>query len=62
MVWWSIGAIVLAIVVLIVIQNLTDAGASMINCQAAKLFEKRIPTKDDRSCAEEHSQQEQNKK
>ena len=56
MVWWSIGAIVLAIVILVVIQNLTDSLGSRINCQAGRLFEKRIPKKDDRSCAEDKSQ------
>lgn len=61
MVWWSLGAIVLAIVILVVIQNLTDAAGSRINCQAWRLFEKRIPKKDDRSCAEEKSQTDQRK-
>ena len=61
MVWWSIGAIVLAIVVLVLIQNLTDSLGSRINCQAGRVLEKQLKQKDDRSCAEEHNKLEQNK-
>lgn len=56
MIWWSLGAIILAVAVLIVIQNLTEAGAGL-NCMLSwRTSVKNRKLKDERSCGELRSQ------